>query len=101
MALLATRHNDGMSGEVDRLEPWQLPAYLRHLEERGTTSLTWNKDQVSLAEAQQRAGRLSDTATVVIDGTTIYVAEPDHSPDAHVAGGPGHRPLQLRPRPRT
>ena len=89
-----------MSGEVERLEPWQLPAYLRQLEHRGERSVTWNKEQLSLSEAQQRAGRLSETATVVADGATVYVAEPDHSPDAHVAGGPGHRPLQLRPLPR-
>jgi len=91
-----------LAGEVVRLEAWQLAAYVQHLADRGTTELTWNKERLDLAEAKRRAQALSETATVVVDGTTVYVAEPDHSPDAHVPGGPGHTPLQLQPRrPRT
>ena len=89
---------DDLAGEVERLEAWQLAAYVEHLAERGAAEVTWNKERVALAEAKRRAQGVSDTATVVVDGTTIYVAEPDHSPDAHVPGGPGHVPLQIQPR---
>jgi hypothetical protein len=85
-----------MAGEVERLEPWQLGAYLRHLAQSGTSAVTWNKEQIDLDAAQQRAASLSDTATVVVDGSTIYVAEPDHSPDA----SPQISPLQIQPRRR-
>jgi hypothetical protein len=83
-----------MAGEVERLEAWQLPAYLRHLAQSGTSGVTWNKEQIDLDEAQRRAASLSDTATVVVDGATIYVAEPDHSPDA----SPQISPIQIQPR---
>jgi hypothetical protein len=84
----------GVSGEVERLEAWQLAAYLRHLEQTGTAQVTWNKEQIGLDEAKRRAGRISDTATVVADGATIYVAEPDHSPDE----APRISPIQIQPR---
>jgi hypothetical protein len=87
-----------LGGEVERLEAWQLAAYVQHLAQRGVTEVTWNKERLELAEAGRRAQSVSDTATVVVDGATIYVAEPDHSPDAHVPGGPGHVPLQIQPR---
>jgi hypothetical protein len=86
-----------VSGEVERLEAWQLAAYLRHLEQTGTTEVTWNKERIVLAAAQRRAGQVGDTATVVVDGATIYVAEPDHSPDE----APRISPIQIQPRRRS
>jgi hypothetical protein len=80
--------------EVIRLEAWQLPAYLRRLERAGTTEVAWNKERLSIADALARTAGVSPTATVVADGTTIYVAEPDHSPDNAPAVGP----IQLGPR---
>ena len=42
-------------GEVQRLEPWQLPTYLRALEREGVTEVTWNREALTLPVAQQRA----------------------------------------------
>jgi len=83
-----------MAGEVERLESWQLAAYLRHLEQGGAAHVTWNKEQINLADALRRAAGIGETATVVVDGTTIYVAEPDHSADV----APQISPLQIQPR---
>ena len=69
------------AGDVERLEPWQLPAYLDDLQRAGVSEVTWNRETVPLATAQSRATGLTPTATVVVDGTTVYVAEPDHSAD--------------------
>lgn len=84
------------SGEVERLEPWQLPAYLHRLEQHGTAEVTWNKEQVAMVRARQLAAGLGPTTTVVVDGTTIYVAEPDHSADET----PRTVPIQIGPRRR-
>ena len=81
-------------GEVERLEAWQLPYYLGKLEQGGTAEVTWNRARIALAEAKLRAQGLSPTATVVADGSTIYVAEPDHSAD----DTPRISPIQLGPR---
>jgi hypothetical protein len=85
-------------GEVERLEPWQLPAYLQALQRQGVGEVTWNKDRLSLAEAIQRAPAVSPTATVVADGATLYIAEPDHSADEALP--PGVVPIQIGPRRR-
>jgi len=85
-----------MSGDVERLEPWQLGAYLARLEHSGATEVTWNKERLGLAEARVRAGGLGELMTVVVDGATIYVAEPDHSADE----APRLSPIQLGPRRR-
>jgi hypothetical protein len=82
------------SGEVERLEPWQLGYYLRKLEADGSAEVTWNKQALPIGDAKARAEHLSPTATVVADGTTIYVAEPDHSAD----DTPRLSPIQLGPR---
>jgi hypothetical protein len=84
------------SGEVERLEPWQLPAYLRALQSQGVAEVTWNRETIGLDVAGERATRVSATATVVVDGPTIYVAEPDHSADE--APPPGVVPIQIGPR---
>lgn len=84
------------ASEVERLEPWQLPAYLHRLVSAGTAEVTWNGESVTLEEARRRAATLSATATVVVDGVVIYVAEPDHSAD----DPPQMTPLQLGPRRR-
>jgi hypothetical protein len=86
------------SGEVERLEPWQLPAHLRALQQRGVTEVTWNGESVTLAAAAARAAGVSPTATVVADGTALYVAEPDHSADDPPP--PSVVPIQLTPRRR-
>lgn len=86
-----------VAGDVERLESWQLPAYLRHVQQGGATAITWNKEEIRLAEAMRRAEHLSETATVVADGATVYVAEPDHSPD----NPPRLSPLQIQPRRRS
>lgn len=83
-----------VAGDVERLESWQLPAYLRHVQQGGATAITWNKEEIPLPDAIRRAEQLSETATVVADGATIYVAEPDHSPD----NPPRLSPLQIQPR---
>lgn len=83
-------------GDVARIEPWQLPAYLRALGERGATEVTWNREKLSLEGALARARGLSETATVVVDDQTVYVAEPDHSADEPPPAGPV--PLQIWPR---
>ena len=84
-------------GEVSRLEPWQLPIYLDRLDQAGTAEVRWNKETLSLAAARERAGQIDEMATVVVDGTNIYVAVPDHSAD----DAPRINPLQVRPlRPR-
>jgi hypothetical protein len=82
--------------EVERLEPWQLPAYLEALERRGVAEVTWNRETITLATAADRAGGVSPSATVVVDGTAVYVAEPDHSAD----DPPPQQtvPIQLTPR---
>jgi hypothetical protein len=86
-----------MSGQADveRIEPWQLAAYLRRLQTRGSQEVTWNKQRLTLEQALERAGGLSDTATVVVDGDTVYVAEPDHSADEAPRTGPV--PIQVFP----
>jgi hypothetical protein len=82
------------SGEVERLEPWQLEPYLRRLEQTGASEVVWNRERIAMAEARRRAAAVSPTATVVVDGAAVYVAEPDHSPD----NAPGIRPIPLGPR---
>jgi hypothetical protein len=87
------------SGEVERLEPGQLPAYLSALEGQGLTEVTWNRQRITLTEAWARAAGISQTATVVADGTVLYVAEPDHSAD-EPPPAVGTVPIQLGPRRR-
>jgi hypothetical protein len=82
------------AGEVERLEPWQLPAYLEGLARAGVKEVTWNREKIELAVARERATAGSPTAPGVADGATVYVAEPDHSADE----APRMTPLQLRPR---
>jgi hypothetical protein len=84
--------------EVERLEPWQLPAYLQLLQRQGVGEVTWNQERLSLAEAALRAPSVSPTATVVADGAALYIAEPDHSADD--APPPGVVPTQIGPRRR-
>ena len=86
--------NGNAGGEVERLEPWQLDAYLQALEQAGVAEVTWNREPVGLEVARRRAGEVSPTATVVADGAAIYVAEPDHSADE----APAIAPIQLGPR---
>jgi hypothetical protein len=83
-------------GEVNQIESWQLPRYLQQRKAAGTQEITWNREKLSLDEALQRATGLSPTATVVTDGDTVYVAEPDHSADEAPPSGPV--PLQIWPR---
>ena len=85
-----------MSGNVDRIEPWQLPGYLAQLRVRGTAEVGWNKERLTLDAAIARAEALSETATVVTDGEQVYVAEPDHSADDPPQVNPV--PLQIWPR---
>ena len=85
-----------MAGDVERIEPWQLPRYLTELQSKGVSEVGWNKQRLALDEALRRAANLSDTATVVLDGQQIYVAEPDHSADN--APRPGTVPIQIWPR---
>ena len=85
-----------MAGDVERIEPWQLPDYLRALEQRGTTEVGWNKERLGVSDAVARAESLSETATVVTDGAQVYVAEPDHSADDPPRVRPV--PLQIWPR---
>ena len=80
--------SDTTAGEVERLESWQLPAYLRALQGHGFTAVTWNQVEMAVADALVRAQGLSPTATVVADGTALYIAEPDHSPDNRPTSGP-------------
>ena len=80
--------------EVERLEPWQLTHYLRRLQAQGIAAVTWNLTTISIADATARAERLSPTSTVVADGSALYVAEPDHSPDDPSR----HSPIRLAPR---
>jgi hypothetical protein len=82
------------SREVERVEPWQLEGYLRRLQARGTASVRWNRDQLDIHDALRRSKALTPTATVVVDGQDIYVAEPDHSAD----DAPRVSPIQLGPR---
>jgi hypothetical protein len=84
--------------EVERLEPWQLPAYLQLLQRQGVGEVTWNQERLSLSEAARRAPSVSPTATVVADGAALYIAEPDHSADD--APPPGIVPIQIGPRRR-
>lgn len=67
--------------DVVVIQPWQLLPFLDTLRTHGHTSVTWGRDTVAIDEAVDRARALSPTATVVVDGTTIYAAEPDHSAD--------------------
>jgi hypothetical protein len=83
--------------DVERIEPWQLPTYLEGLKARGTPEVGWNKERLPMDEALARAAQLSETATVVADGTQFYVAEPDHSADEPPPRS-GPVPLQISPR---
>ena len=85
-------------GEVVRIESWQLPAFLEQLRGQGVAEIGWNKERLALEEALTRATGLTETATVVLDGTQVYVAEPDHSADEAPRTGPV--PLQVWPRRR-
>jgi hypothetical protein len=89
-----------MSGQrdVERIEPWMLPRYLEQLKEQGVAEVGWNKERLSLDESLQRAAGLTDTSTVVVDGTQLYVAEPDHSADEAPRPRSGVVPLQIWPR---
>ncbi|MGH2350894.1 MAG: hypothetical protein ACRDJN_04695 [Chloroflexota bacterium] len=84
------------AGEVERLESWQLPAYLDSLERAGVAEVSWNREKLSLDAARERAATVSPTATVVADSATLYVAEPDHSAD----DAPRIAPIQIGPRRR-
>ncbi|HET7769395.1 MAG TPA: hypothetical protein VFN74_11525 [Chloroflexota bacterium] len=84
-----------MAGDVERLEPWQLPGYLKLLEQRGVSEVGWNKERLPLQEALKRAAGLAEFATVVADDTQLYIAIPDHSADE---GPRGPVPLQIWPR---
>jgi hypothetical protein len=84
-----------MAGDVERLEAWQLPAYLQLLEQKGTHEVGWNKERLPLQEALTRAAGLSELATVVADGDQLYIAIPDHSADEPPRGPV---PLQIWPR---
>lgn len=81
-------------GEVERLEPWQLPAYLEALVQQDIGEVTWNRERITLAVARERAPTVPETATVVADGATLYVAVPDHSADE----APRVVPISLGPR---
>jgi hypothetical protein len=85
-----------MAKDVERIEPWQLPAYLQKLQARGVAQVRWNKERLALEAALSRAAGLSETATVVLDGEQIYVAEPDHSADD--TPRQGTVPIQIWPR---
>jgi hypothetical protein len=85
-----------MSGNVERIEPWQLAGYLAQLREGGATEVGWNKERLALEAAIERAEALTETATVVTDGAQVYVAEPDHSADDPPRVNPV--PLQIWPR---
>jgi hypothetical protein len=87
-----------MAGDVERLEAWQLPAYLKLLEGRGVSEVGWNKERLPLEEALTRAAALAEYATVVADDTQLYIAIPDHSAD-EAPRGPV--PLQIWPRKTT
>jgi len=69
------------TGDVIPIQSWQLPIFLKTLTDNGHATVGWNRDTIPLDEAISRAEALSPTSTVVVDGTTIYVAEPDHSAD--------------------
>ena len=49
-----------MAGDVERLEAWQLPAYLKLLESRGVAEVGWNKERLPLQEALERASSLAE-----------------------------------------
>ncbi|MDQ3700722.1 MAG: hypothetical protein M3442_07360 [Chloroflexota bacterium] len=82
------------AGEVERMEPWQLPAYLEALAQQDVGEVTWNRERITLAVARERAPTVPATATVVADGATLYVAVPDHSAD----DAPRVLPISLGPR---
>ncbi len=82
------------AGEVTRLEPWQLPAYLDALERQDVVEISWNQELIALAAARERIPTVGPSATVVVDGTALYVAEPDHSAD----DAPQVVPISLKPR---
>jgi hypothetical protein len=69
------------ANDVVVIQPWQLLPFLDTIRSHGHDSVTWGREVVSVDEALVRARALSPTATVVVDGTTIYAAEPDHSAD--------------------
>ena len=87
-----------MPGDVERLEAWQLPGYLKLLEQRVVTEVGWNKERLPLQEALTRASGLAEYATVVADDTQLYIAIPDHSADEPPRGPV---PLQIWPRKTT
>jgi hypothetical protein len=107
---IAVTGGGSSSGEVERLEPWQLAPYLQTLQGQGVTEVIWNRERMAIAAALEQARGVGPTATVVADGTALYVAEPDHSPDETPGAGPaGHAgrpglappgvvPIQLSPR---
>ncbi len=67
--------------EVVVIQPWQLLPFLDTLRSHGHATVGWGRETIDVAEAIERARGLSPTATVVVDGTTIYAGEPDHSAD--------------------
>ncbi len=87
--------------DVERIEPWMLPRYLEQLKGQNIAEIGWNKERLSLEDAQQRAAGLTETSTVVVDGTQLYVAEPDHSADEEPRPRSGVVPLQIWPRRST
>ena len=87
-----------MAGDVERIEPWQLAIYLERLKAGGVAVVGWNKERLTLDAAAGRAAGLSETATVVVDGEQLYVAEPNHSADDPPRALPV--PLQIWPRKR-
>lgn len=84
-------------GDVERIEPWLLGRYLERLKAGGTAEVGWNKERVLVDAAIERSATLTETATVVLDGEQIYVAEPDHSAD-EAPRRQGTVPLQIWPR---
>lgn len=69
------------ANDVVVIQPWQLVPFLDTLRSHGHATVTWGRESIDVAAAIERARELSPTATVVVDGTTIYAAEPDHSAD--------------------
>lgn len=67
--------------EVVVIQPWQLLPFLDTLRSHGHGTVNWGRETVTIDVALDRARALSPTATVVVDGTSIYAAEPDHSAD--------------------
>jgi hypothetical protein len=84
--------------DVERIEPWMLPRYLEQLKGQAVAEVGWNKERLSIDDALLRAAGLTETSTVVVDGTQLYVAEPDHSADEAPTPRSGVVPLQIWPR---